>query len=70
MEHGPLARLPDPLLWVSIQIRVAVALGIVFLMTFKPDLNGSLVTIAVAAVLGLVAALPAVAAGRSKQPTT
>ena len=66
VEHGPLAPVPDPLLWVSMQTRLAVALGIVFLMTFKPDLNGSLVTIAVAAVLGLVAALPAVAAGRSK----
>ncbi len=66
VEHGPLAPVPDPLLWVSMQTRVAVALGIVFLMTFKPDLNGSLLTIAVAAVLGLIAALPAVVAGRSK----
>lgn len=70
VENGPLAPVPDPLLWVSIQIRVAIALGIVFLMTFKPDLTGSLLAIAVAAVLGLVAALPAVASGRSKQPTT
>jgi len=70
VEHGPLAPVLDPLLWVSIQIRVAVALGIVFLMTFKPELNGSLLAIAVAAVLGLVAALPAVTPGRSKQPTT
>jgi len=70
VEAGPLAPLPDPLLWVSIQTRLAVALGIVFLMTVKPDLNGSLLTIAVAAVLGLVAALPVMVAGRSKQPTT
>jgi hypothetical protein len=70
VEAGSLARLPDPLLWLSIHIRLAVALGIVFLMTFKPDLNGSLLIIAVTAVLGLVAALPAVTAGRSKQPTT
>ncbi len=69
-ENGPLAPVPHPLLWVSIKTRVAIALGIVFLMTFKPDLNGSLLTIAVAAVLGLVAALPAAASGRSKQPTT
>ncbi len=48
----------------------AIAMGIVFLMTFKPDLKGSLLAIAVAAVLGLVTALPAVASGRSKQPTT
>ncbi len=70
VEHGSLAPVPDPLLWVSMQTRVAVALGIVFLMTVKPDLNGSLLTIAVAAVLGLIAALPAMVAGRSKQPTT
>ena len=70
LETGPLAPLPDPLLWVSIQTRLAVALGIVFLMTFKPNLTGSLLAIALAAVLGLIAALPAVAAGRSKQPTT
>ena len=37
VEHGSLARLPDPLLWVYIQTRLAVALGIVFLMTFKPN---------------------------------
>jgi len=66
VAHGSLAPVPDPLLWVSIQIRLAVALGIVFLMTFKPSLVGSLLIIAVAAVLGLIAALPAVVAGRSK----
>jgi hypothetical protein len=69
LETGSLARLPDPLLWVSIQIRVAVALGIVFLMTFKPDLNGSLVTIVVAAVLGLVAALPMLGREREEPAT-
>jgi hypothetical protein len=64
VENGALAPVPHPLLWVSMQIRVAIALGIVFLMTFKPDLNGSLLAIAVAAVLGLVAALPALTPGR------
>jgi hypothetical protein len=47
-----------PLLWISIQIRVAIALGIVFLKTTKPDLGGSLITIGVAIVLGLASALP------------
>jgi hypothetical protein len=47
-----------PLLWISIQTRVAIALGIVFLMTVKPDLGGSLLTIGVAIVLGLASALP------------
>ena len=47
-----------PLLWMSIQTRVATALGIVFLKTAKPDLSGSLLTIGVAIVLGLASALP------------
>jgi len=47
-----------PILWISIQTRVAIALGIVFLKTAKPDLGGSLITIGVAAVLGLASALP------------
>lgn len=42
-----------PLLWLAIQTRVAIALGIVFLMTVKPDLAGSLLTIGIAAGLGL-----------------
>lgn len=55
-------RFPDelihrPALWISIQVRVTIALGIVFLMTVKPGLTGSLLTIAIAAVLGLVSAL-------------
>ncbi len=47
-----------PLLWVSIQTRVAIALGIVLLKTAKPDLGGSLLTIGVAIVLGIASALP------------
>ena len=47
-----------PLLWISIQTRVAIALGIVFLKTAKPDLGGSLITIGVAIILGLASALP------------
>ena len=47
-----------PLLWISIQTRVAIALGIVFLKTTKPDLGGSLITISVAIVLGIASALP------------
>jgi hypothetical protein len=39
------------------QVRVAIALGIVFLMTVKPDLTGSLLAIGVAAGLGLIVAL-------------
>ncbi len=62
-ESGPLSpalrqRLHDPLLWTSVQTRTAIALGIVFLMTVKPDLAGALVTIGIAVVLGLASALP------------
>jgi len=46
------------LLWISIQTRVAIALGIVFLMTVKPGLVGSLLTIGVAIIFGLASALP------------
>lgn len=46
-----------PLLSISIQTRVAIALGIVFLKIVKPDLGGSLLTIGVAIVLGLASAL-------------
>jgi hypothetical protein len=45
------------LLWISIQTRVAFALGIVLLKTVKPDLGGSLLIIGVAIVLGLASAL-------------
>ncbi len=46
-----------PLLWISIRTRVAIALGIVFLKTARPDLVGSLFTIGVAILLGLAPAL-------------
>jgi hypothetical protein len=42
-----------PLLIVSIQIRIAIALGIVFLKITKPELAASLLAMGVAIVLGL-----------------
>ncbi len=48
----------QPLLWISIQTRIAIVLGIVFLKTVKPDWGGSLLTIGVAIVLGIASALP------------
>ncbi len=48
----------QPLLWISIQTRAALALGIIFLKIAKPDLGGSLITIGVAIVLGVAFALP------------
>jgi hypothetical protein len=69
-EKGPLSQTfhtlaNHPLLWISMQARVAIALGIVFLKTAKPDLTGSLLTIGVAIVIGLASALPMV---RTEQP--
>ena len=48
----------QPLLWISIQTRVALALGIVFLKITKPELVGSLLTVGVAIVLSIASALP------------
>ena len=56
-----------PLLWISIQTRIAIDLGIVFLKTAKPDLNGSLLTLGVAIILGIASALPASRLGTSKK---
>ena len=63
-ENGPVSStlhslLHDPILWISMQTRAALALGIVFLMTVKPELGGALLTTGVAMVLGLASALPA-----------
>jgi len=71
-DEGPLsptlrALLRDPLLWIAIQTRVAIALGIVFLMTIKPGLNGSLLTAALAIALGLGSALPRLNRTRTRE---
>jgi hypothetical protein len=68
---GPLSpalrqRLSEPLFLVSIQIRTAIALGIVFLMTIKPDVLGSAVAIAVAILLGIAFSLPALNQARRR----
>lgn len=47
-----------PILWISIQTRVAIVLGIIFLKIAKPGLGGSLLAIGVAIVLGVSSALP------------
>jgi hypothetical protein len=46
-----------PLLEISLKTRVTIALGIVFLMTAKPGLGGSLLTMVVAAAIGLASAM-------------
>lgn len=61
-EKGPLSKTfhslaNHPLLWISIQTRVAIVLGIVFLKTVKPGWSGSLLITGVAIVFGLASAL-------------
>jgi hypothetical protein len=51
-------RAADPVLLISVQTAVLVGLGAVFLMTVKPDWLGSLITLAVAVVLGVLSAQP------------
>ena len=50
------AELADPVLWWSMLARAGIALGIVFLMTTKPDAAGSAVAIATSAAIGVVVA--------------
>jgi uncharacterized membrane protein len=50
-------RIADPVPLTAMQTAGMIGLGVVFLMTAKPDLIGSLVALAVALVLGVVPAL-------------
>jgi len=50
-------RLHDPVLLATLLTVAALLLGIVFLMTTKPELAGSLIVMAVALVLGLLSSL-------------
>ncbi|HTF27470.1 MAG TPA: hypothetical protein VK625_01430 [Flavitalea sp.] len=49
-ELGKLAK--DNSLWFSIKMRTAIFLGVIFLMTVKPGLTGSIITIAISIILG------------------
>ncbi len=62
-EKGPVSQtfrnlVNHPILSISVQTRVAIVLGIVFLKIAKPDMGRSLLTIGVAIALGLASALP------------
>ena len=50
-----LPQLHDPVLWTSNLLLTTIGLGVVFLMTVKPDLLGSLIALAVAILVGLFA---------------
>jgi hypothetical protein len=48
----------DPMLWISLQTRAAIVLGIIFLKIATPGLASALLTIGIAIVLGIASALP------------
>ena len=48
-----IARLRDPLLRLSMRLRIAIATGIIFLMVTQPNLFGALLALGVAAVAGI-----------------
>jgi hypothetical protein len=52
-------KLNDPILIASVRVRIALVFGVVLLMVSKLPLEPSLVVIAVAAGIGVIAALPA-----------
>ncbi len=67
MQEGELpmalrAHIDDPVLTAALRTLVAVVFGVVFLMTVKPSLVGSVLAIAVFLVLGLASSLPLVRA--------
>lgn len=72
-EKGMLSRtlrdlVQQPLLWISVQIRTAIILGIIFLKIARPGLGGSLLVIAVAILLGAGSALPGVRRQPAPEP--
>jgi hypothetical protein len=60
-------RIHDPILGTALQTVTSLLLGIVFLMTNKPELIGSLIVIAVALALGLASGLLFSRATRTRQ---
>ena len=67
-EDGPIPaaldrRLHDPVLMLSIALRTALFLGIVFVMSTKPSTAGALSAMGVALMVGSAAALPAWSSG-------
>ncbi len=50
------AQIVDPVLWTAFQVVGFIALGVVFVMTTKPDWLVSLITLVVAIILGVLVA--------------
>jgi hypothetical protein len=64
-------RITDPVLRLSVWLRTAIGLGVVYLMAVKPTSGGAALTaLGVAVVLGLAAGLPGWAEGRRPVTTT
>lgn len=61
-------RFHDPVLILSLWLRTALALGIVYIMSVKPGMAGSLAALGVALVIGVAAALPVWMRGRQPVP--
>ena len=62
-------RMRDPLLRASVRVRVGLALGVVFVMTTKPEAFGAALAVAVFGVLGLATLLLDGRAGRANDAT-
>jgi hypothetical protein len=60
----------DSVLWVSLQTRVAVVLGIIFLKIVTPNLGGSLLTIVIALIIGIASAMPMSRRARAQEAST
>lgn len=60
-------QLHDPILWISMHTSAAIVVGLVFLMTVKPGLVGSLVALVVTLALGVVWAQLSQRAGQAGQ---
>lgn len=58
MSSPATIRVDDSVPRIALRLATVGSLGIVFLMTAKPDLAGSLLTVGVALALGLVAGIP------------
>ncbi len=52
-EPGAPQLLYMPVLWASLHVRMAIVIGMTFLMTIKPGLTGSVLVVAIAILLGL-----------------
>jgi hypothetical protein len=73
-SEGPLpaslaAQIQDPFVRVALHTYIAVLFGIVFLMTIKPPLVWAIVTIIVAAALGVLSGLPLMQTARVSELT-